>query len=471
MRRTILPLLLATVAAPGGAADIIPTATSHHIVQTAAGPLAYEAVFEQHLLVGADGKPAATVSTTAYLRDGVPAPAARPVFFLFNGGPGASSSPLQFDAMGPQLKTPQGMVDNPDTPLDRADLVFIDPVGTGFSRVLPGGDGHRFWSIDGDAAATLETIRGWLKAHHRETSPVYIGGESYGGTRLAAMLPAARDLPLAGLLLVSPALSYGSDDNLAAVLTLPSMAIAAAANGKAGAHPPSNAALFDEATRFATCDYAHALMQGSRLPPADAARIAARASALIGIPAATLLADHLRIDAETFRAALRHGDGLVVGRLDSRVTAPVPVAVPGRPSAANDPALGLGRSNVIVSKPIGDYLRGELGVRSDEDFVSLTLDVNFQWRWPSVEGSDTPPDLLHDLSDAMRDHPRLRMVVVGGYYDLAVPLLVSRYAIDQAWLPAGRARLVALETGHAALEGEQGRRQMHAIVASLLPTP
>jgi carboxypeptidase C (cathepsin A) len=155
----------------------IAPATSHHALATPAGRLDYDAVFEQQVLSGADGQPAATISTIAYLRSGT-ADAARPVIFAFNGGPGASSSPLHIEAMGPRRRDATGLVDNVETPLDRADLVFVDPVGTGFSRPLRPGGGAPFWSVAGDARAMAQAITGWLVAHGRAHAPVIVVGKA-----------------------------------------------------------------------------------------------------------------------------------------------------------------------------------------------------------------------------------------------------------------------------------------------------
>ena len=197
---------------------IIAPVTTHHMITVDGHAINYDATFYERLLSAPDGTAQATISSTAYVRDGIADEARRPVTFVFNGGPGASSSPLHFNAMGPRMRAPAGpgMIDNPETPLDRTDLVFIDPVGTGFSRVMPSGNGKPYWSIAGDATAVLGLIRAWLADHHRTSSPIYIAGESYGGTRLAAMLHDARDLPVAGMIFISPALTigHGSDGDL-----------------------------------------------------------------------------------------------------------------------------------------------------------------------------------------------------------------------------------------------------------------
>ncbi|MET3472325.1 carboxypeptidase C (cathepsin A) [Novosphingobium sp. 1529] len=466
----LAPLLLAG-AQPAPDGPIAP-AISHHALATPAGRLDYDAVFEQQVLRGPDGQPAATMSTIAYLRSGT-ADAMRPVIFAFNGGPGASSSPLHIDAMGPRRRDGAGLVDNAETPLDRADLVFVDPVGTGFSRPLTPGGGASFWSVAGDARAMAQVITGWLAAHGRAGAPVIVVGESYGGTRAAAMLPLLKGVNLAGLVLLSPALAIGPQGDSELVEALPAMAVAAAAHGKGALAGLPPAQVEARAAAFAAGPYARALLAGSALAPAEEARVAMQMARLIGLPPAAIRAARLRVDVEMFRAALLAGKGQVVGRLDSRIAAPRPAQVAGRPSAASDPALGLGASNVIVSAALGDYLRRELGVHTTRDYVSLTLDVNFQWRWPRMEGTDGDeadrrPDLLGNLAQAMTDHPALQVTLVGGYYDMAVPLMATRDALRHAWLPRSRARLVALPAGHSVFADAPGRRAMRAMIDQLL---
>ncbi|HET8750821.1 MAG TPA: peptidase S10 [Sphingomicrobium sp.] len=463
------------LASPLHAAEppIAPVTTHHHVV-VGGQSVDYDATFAEQVLTDQSGKPQATISGTAYVRSGVSNQSARPVTFAFNGGPGASSSPLHFSAFGPRLVERRGkgespaIRDNPQSLIDITDLVFVDPVGTGFSRVLEGGDGQRYWSVDGDAEAVLGFIRDWLKRNGRTGSPVYIAGESYGGTRLAEMLGDAKDINLAGLIFISPALANVSDESdLGYVFALPSMAVAAVQNGKVDARGRSVEAIFGEARAFAMGDYLLALVQGSRLPVSERDKIAARMSALIGLPAQFIAGHHLRIDAETFRKTLREKDGLVVGRLDTRVTAPIPKNVPDRPSAANDPALGLGASNVIVSDTIGTYMRHELHVPTTEPYISLTLDVNFKWTWPPTRGLEAP-SYTANIAKIMADKPKLRLLLIGGYYDLAVPLLAPRYALDHAWLPEDRVRMVALETGHSAFEGDEGRTAMKRLLQSFI---
>src|SRR5690606_35699558 len=168
-------------------------ARARHSVTVGGAEIPYLASWSELVLANGAGVPQATISATSYVREGVPNPAQRPVLFLFNGGPGASSSPLHFSAFGPRrlMQAEPGrarkLVENHDSLIDPADLVFLDPVGPGFSPELREGGGKAYWSPEGDAQAVLAFIRHWLSENNRAASPVFVAGESYGGYRLALM--------------------------------------------------------------------------------------------------------------------------------------------------------------------------------------------------------------------------------------------------------------------------------------------
>ncbi|WP_049974488.1 hypothetical protein, partial [Azospirillum sp. B4] len=384
-----------------------------------------------------------------------------PVLFVFNGGPGASSSPLHFGAFGPRsiVKGADGtraMPDNPHSLLADADLVFIDPVGTGFSRVLPGGDGHPYWNPDGDAQAVLGLIRDWLRDNDRAGSPIYIAGESYGGFRLATMMKFVGDLPLAGLIFISPALDFSATaenpgNDLPYIFELPAMAATAWKHGRAKVDAQTPEQVFQIAADYAEGPYALALLKGGRLPAAERDAVAARLADLIGLPAKAIADANLRIGTQTFLEALLADQGLVVGRLDGRVTGPAPKDAPAdRPAAAKDPALGLGRTNVITSSVATDYFKRELGVPVDRDYVSLTLDVNFAFSYQSGKRENAfYLNAAPDVAPVMKAQPKIRLLLAGGYYDLAVPLLSARYAIDRAGIPLDRVTVAAFDAGQA----------------------
>ena len=457
-----------------------PIATEHRAA-IAGTTIPYRAVFREYALNSGDGHPQATISATAYVRTDAGPAEQRPVMFLFNGGPGASSSPLHFTAFGPRLRPPgrgadgRPFTDNPDSLLDVADLVFVDPVGTGFSRVLPGGDGAPYWAPRGDAAAVMELVRNWLRDQGREASPLFIAGESYGGFRLATMMRETGGLNLRGLLLISPATNMaglagaGPSDNQY-VFALPTMAVAAWHHGKVDRGGRTAEQFFDEASAFAEGDYLVALHQGSALPDAERRRIAQRMSELIGLSPALILEADLRIGNDLFVDSLLRDSNRLVGRLDTRVSAPVrPPAREGRPAAANDPSLGLGASNVIRSPAITRYMAEELGVNPGRDYVSLTLDVNFRWNW--LEPAEDRVRLynpLRNVAEAMAARPDLRLMIAGGLYDLAVPVASARYAVRHADIPLDRVRFLALPAGHSPFEEPPTRNRFAEAVRGFI---
>ncbi|MBB6250847.1 S10 family peptidase [Nitrospirillum iridis] len=454
-----------------------PVATPHSITLNGRA-VRYTATFAETVLKDDGGKPLATLSSTAYVAS--PVLKARPVLFVFNGGPGASSSPLHFGAFGPRsiVKGADGnrsLADNPHSLLADADLVFIDPVGTGFSRVLPGGDGHPYWTPEGDAQAVLGLIRDWLRDNGRTASPVYLAGESYGGFRLATMMKFASDTPIAGLVLISPALDFSAtaDDpgnDLPHIFELPAMAVTAWKHGRAKIDAQTPEQVFQVAADYAQGPYALALLKGGRLPVAEREAVAARLADLIGLPAKTIADANLRVDTQVFLDTLLVDQGLVVGRLDGRVTGPAPKDAPAdRPAAAKDPALGLGRSNVITSTVATDYFRHELNLPVDRDYVSLTLDVNFSWNYmPTRRDQTFYVNAAPNIATVMKAQPKTRLLLVGGYYDMAVPLLSARYAIDRAGIPLDRVTVAAFDAGHSPFEGEAGLARMQEMMHGFL---
>ena len=470
----LLAVALGAAPAAGQRMDPVPTVagpligpvTSAHRIAIDGVEIPYRALFREYPLAAEDGRVLATISATAYLRTDVADAASRPVFFFFNGGPGASSSPLHFQAFGPRLRGEGDAPfrDNPSSPLDVADLVFVDPVGTGFSRILPDGDGAPYWGPLGDAGAVLSLIRRWLADNDRAGSPVFIAGESYGGFRLATMMRDAGDLNLAGLMFISPMLDAsglaGADDrDQGHVFRLPSMAIAAWHHEAVDRRGLSAEAFFEEAARFAESDYLVALQQGSALPGGERDRIAARMAAYIGLPAERIAAANLRIGNDAFVQELLAGRGQLVGRLDARVAAPVrPPAREDRPAAANDPSLGLGATNVIRSAPITAYMRDELGVSPGRDYVSLTLDVNFRWNWAEpARDRAAYYNPLRNVAALMDAKPALRMMVVGGLYDLATPVTAARYAVRHSAIPPERVAFLILPAGHSPFDTAETR--------------
>ena len=463
--------------------ELLAPASSHRVLRIGNVPIPYRATWSSTSLKDGAGVPQATISTTSYAREDVRDRAQRPVMFAFNGGPGASSSPLHFGILGPRRFGPAdanggfSFIDNPQSLLDAADLVLIDPVGTGFSRELRAGGGHAYWNLEGDSKAAQSVIRDWLRDNDRLRSPVFIVGESFGGFRLAEIAKDIGDLNVAGLVLVSPATDMSGDtDDQHFVSTLPSMAATAYAHDK---NPGGSVAqVFEEARAFAQTDYVIALQQGSALAAQDRDRLAEKMAKLIGLPASSIAAANLRVDTQEFLEQLVPGK--VVGRVDTRVAAPKPDGslVAGRPKAADDPALHMGASNVIKNARVRDYLRNEIGVKTDLDYISLTLDVNFAWDWnsasPKLEAELRNLNPTPNLAKLMKENPAVRLLLLSGYYDLATPVLYQRYVLTHAGVPLDRTRMVAFAAGHTVYDDDaraQVSEELHRFIAAATSAP
>jgi carboxypeptidase C (cathepsin A) len=439
--------------------------------------LRYTATVREHPLAGADGAPQAFATTIAYVREGVRDPASRPLMFLFNGGPGASSSPLHMAAMGPYRRTAGtpgdrasgGWIANPESPLDVADLVFIDPVGTGFSRPFPGADGKVFYSTSADAKAVKAVIEAWLTANGREASPRYLVGESYGTTR-AAVIAGVLGLKVDGVMLIALA-GETPGREMPYVVSLPTMAAGAWRHGRIERAGRTVDQLFAEAITFARTEYVSALIQGSSLPATSRRRIAGRMSELVGLPADLIEAKNLRLSKNDWMFNILKDQGLRTGLLDVTVTAPLE---PGQDGAIDDPALGVaprraaGAPTVppptpsqigpVPSPVVGRYLTEVLKYPATEPYYGVNFSVNAAW---THERGQNP---FEALGKAMQADPKLRLFWAAGYYDLTTPVYAGRYILDQAGVPADRLTAAWFAGPHGVYDGEENLARFNRVV-------
>lgn len=427
-----------------------------------------------------EGDGSATISGTAYIRDCACEKAEAPVMFFFNGGPGASSSPLHF-SMGPRARGENGTFpENPYTLLRGADLVFVDPVDTGFSRANSEAGQDRYLGVEGDVEAVNRFIRAWLARNGRAGAPVLLAGQSYGGTRLANLVAHLGDLDVRGLVMVSPALDSGAGQtDLAHVFALPTLAATAWRLGRSRVDAASEAESWDHARRFAETDFLLALQKGDRIAPEEKAAIAAEIAAMTGLSADAVVKAGLRIDIQFFLENVLADQGLLVSRLNTALTSPLPSPDVNahRPPAANDPSLALGRSNVILSEPIARYLAEVAGVQKGGDYRSLNLDANFAWDWrASAKSPRFYVTAAPGLARYMQDNPDVHLLVFAGYRDLATTLLGTEYALTHNGLPQDRVELVALPGGHSPydepdLKGGIADRLYTFIQSAVAPAP
>jgi carboxypeptidase C (cathepsin A) len=368
--------------------------------------------------------------------------AARPITFSFNGGPGSSSVWLHLGVLGPRrvllerdgqaLPPPYALVDNEFSLLDKTDLVFIDPVTTGFSRAVPGEKDKQFHGFKPDIESVGDFIRLYVSRYHRWASPRYLIGESYGTTRAAGLsgyLQERHGLYLNGIMLVSVVLNFMTLDfapgnDLPYILFLPTYAATARYHNRLA--PELQADLsraLAEVEAFALGEYATALLQGDALPAEARAAIAARLSRYIGLPADYIERTNLRINIHRFVKELLRDRRRTVGRLDSRYT-----GIDRDAAGENneyDP------SYAIIQGPytgaLNDYVRRELRFESDLPYEILSERVR---PWSFDQHQNAYVNVGETLRKAMSMNPHLRVFVANGYYDLATPYLATRYTFD-----------------------------------------
>jgi carboxypeptidase C (cathepsin A) len=451
-------------------------------------------------------KPSAEIFSVSYVADGNAAD--RPVTFVFNGGPGASSAYLHLGAVGPQrvafpadgtLPTmPPRLVQNDESWLAFTDIVFVDPVGTGFSRVIdkegkpePPGEENKagggkdeanekeYFGYKRDLESLCEFMGRWLSAAGRWGSPILIAGESYGGYRvgrLVRMLQETTGIGLNGAILISPALEIGNlaptdYEVLSWVDSLPTMAGAAAHHGRSRAFPVGTP-LDDvrrEAEAFATGDYTSFLTQGAAMPPAERERILGRLADLVGLPVDLVTRAEGRISITVFVRELLRDERKVLGLYDATITVTDPF--PDRETFAGpDPTLsGISPAYTMA---INRQLRSEIGVETDREYTVLSFDVNRAWTNDAPVHFFAPPvGATDDFRYGMALNPHMKAFVTHGRFDLVTPYYSSdRLRNLMRFDPATAERITVhhFGGGHMFYAWEDSRREFGAAIAAFV---
>ncbi|MGA7992973.1 MAG: peptidase S10 [Thermoanaerobaculia bacterium] len=408
------------------------------------------------------GEVEARVFFTAYTLDRGSVPASRrPLTFSFNGGPGAASVWLHMGALGPKRvkmkddgmmpAPPYGVVDNEETWLPDTDLVFIDPVGTGYSRPSKSELGKKFWGLDGDIASVGEFIRLYLTRYERWGSPLFLVGESYGTTRAAGLSGYLVDRGIAfnGIVLVSSILNFQTarftrGNDLPYSLFLPTYAATAWYHKRLPADfgAASLRSVLDEVEAFAGGEYPVALAKGDALPPADRKALAARLARFTGLDPAWIERADLRIEIQHFCRELLRDEGKNVGRIDSRFTGVNESGVAERPDF--DPSIA-----AIVppyTAAFNQYVRADLGFKSDLTYYVLGGGIG-PWEYPTNAFADTSGA----LRTAFAKNPEMRLFVASGHFDLATPYFATRYTLAHMGLTAVQKERITTkeyEAGH-----------------------
>ncbi|MFF0147941.1 carboxypeptidase C (cathepsin A) [Amycolatopsis sulphurea] len=386
----------------------------------------------------------AEVFLTAYTLDDAD-PGTRPVTFAFNGGPGSSSIWLHLGVLGPRrvlsgdvddpAPPPYGLADNPETLLQHSDLVFIDPVSTGYSRVTEGREPQEFSGFQSDVESIAEIIRLWVSRNERWLSPKFLAGESYGTLRAAALaghLQERYGLYLNGLLLISSVLDMGTlrfheGNDLPYSLFVPTYAAIAHYHGRHGDRPLDD--VLADAEDFAAKDLPWALSRGARLSTEDRAEAVATLASLTGLTESYVDRVNLRIEHVRFFTELLRDEARTVGRMDGRFTTWEPDG--GREHMSEDPSV----SRIIGAYAAGfnHYVRAELGYENDLPYEILSSEVFQAWSYKEFEGRSV--SATGTLSAAMRANPFLKVHVAFGHYDGATPYYASEHVLAQLQIP------------------------------------
>ena len=409
-------------------------------------------------------KPRAELFFIAYERNGGDDKATRPVTFVFNGGPGASSVFLHLGAIGPKrvLLGEQGtelppsvkLVYNDYTWLDFTDLVFVDPVGTGYSHAARGVDAKQFYGVEEDTRLAAEFIQCYITRYRRWLSPKFIAGESYGATRAAALsgyLQNNMNMYLSGLILISPALNFQTlrfnpGNDLPYMLYLPTYTTAALYHKKLSPElQTSPERSLKQAEAWAEGEYAAALLKGDKLSAAERTNIAEKLSYYTGISKSFTENSNLRINQSRFAKELLRSERRTVGILDSRVIG-IDSDATGEYSSF-DPALFLTTGPYAAG--MNDYVRNVLQYQHDQPYEVLNLKVNREWNWGSATQGYV--NVSETLREAMSKNTHLKVFIACGYYDMATPYCASRYTVSHLGLdPALRDNIVIkyYDSGH-----------------------
>jgi carboxypeptidase C (cathepsin A) len=435
--------------------------TTHHETTIGGELIPYSATVGRTPMKDEKGEILAQIFSTSYVREGIEDPAARPVFFVFNGGPGSSSIWLHLGAVGPRRARmedegfmpapPYQLVVNEHSWLDLGDLVFIDPVGTGFSRAKDEEQAKKYWNPKSDIESVGEFIRRWLGRNGRWASPLYLAGESYGTMRSGGLSEHLLDhgIGLSGIVLISSVLNLGTlrfdrGNELPYPLFLPSFTATAWYHGRL---PEDLMALgldqaIAEAKEWATTDYVLALMKGDRLAGGEFVEVVDRVTRYTGLERRYVERSRARIEIMNFCRELLRDEGRTVGRLDSRFPGL------GRASTTDYP---FDPSMVAITPPytqlLNDYVRRELEYESDLEYEVLSGTVSKGWEWERGVYADTS----EKLRLAFAGNPHMKVLVTQGRYDLATPFAAIDYTLNHMELdPEVRGNITTkfYEAGH-----------------------
>ncbi len=485
-----------------GAVDV----HGQHILYNAiAGTITVGATHDQDAQIGLDGKPlpgselaltepkdakdappTAKMFYVAYMKKDAKAEE-RPITFFYNGGPGSASLWLHMGSLGPKHVVTSGdehlpaapykMVDNTESLLDASDVVFIDMPGTGFGRLMGKDPQKEFWGVQGDAEAFARFIVRFITKYDRWNSPKYLFGESYGTTRSAVLtniLQNEYSLDLNGVILLSQIFNFTVDIDAAQenpgvdlpyVLGLPTYAATSWYHHKLPNQPAALEPFLREVETYALGPYTTALAKGTDLSDTEKQQVAAKLHEYTGLPVAYWLKANLRVNGGEFEQTLLADENLTTGRLDTRFSGPTIDAL--SENAEYDP-----QSSAISSAYVSlfnDYARKELKYGEGQTYLDSALFNGHHWDWKMQGRMIT--NVSEPLAGAMSMNPRLRVLVLGGYYDLATPYFAAHYEDKHLPISANLAKNIEykwFESGHMVYVRDECIKQLHDRVAEFI---
>lgn len=407
------------------------------------------------------GETEARIFYMAYTLDNPPAK--RPLMFSFNGGPGSASVWLHLGALGPRRTKmlddgmmpapPYELVDNEETWLTETDLVFIDPVGTGYSRATKPEFATKFWSVNGDIESVGEFIRMYLGRNERWNAPLYLVGESYGTTRASGLSNHLfeRGIGLNGILLVSSVMNFqtirfADNNDMPLALIFPSYTATAWYHKKLAPElqRKSLTEVLRESENFAANEFLPAMLKIDRLTAQEKQALSDKFSLYSGLSKTFVENQNFRVELGEFMAELLRGQRRSVGRLDSRFLGIDRDA--GADSTNNDPSMSAIRPPYTAT--FNDYVRRELGFKSDSEYYILGGGINAPWNWNTNNGY---ADTSMALKDAMAKNQYMKIFVASGYYDMATPYFATEYTLSAMNLDPSLRKNVSVyyyEAGH-----------------------
>ena len=439
---------------------------SEHRLQAGGTDLAYTATAEDIQLKDGDGKPTASFFTISYVKSGVARPEERPITFVYNGGPGSASIFLHFGLVGPKTidipsdasdpgGAPYRLKDNPWTILRATDLVFVDPVGTGFSKAMGEKKGADFWGYNEDADSVAEFIRTFITMKNRWNSPKFILGESYGGIRSSLLVPRLQqqlNIGLNGVILISPAINMGmlpfvgGGNDLPYATELPAFAAVAYYHHKLPDSWPSQEALLAEVEAYAGGDYLKALFAGDTLTAAERDQVADRLHKYTGLSKTYILHSDLRIYAPRFVKELLRDEGKSIGILDGRYAQDELDDVAAFPDS--DPFDA--KTGPIYLASFQSYLRNELKVDINDRFIGTNNEANQAWKRPQGNNGAFAGfvDVTSDLAQGTKDSDHLRVFAAAGFHDLATSFFATSYMLRHSGIDPARLTIKDYFGGH-----------------------